>query len=555
MLRGLLTATCILIGTNAVSAAPILKDPVKGMPHLVIQIKAIDEWFADYDQLREHLKDLPEREKLPNSDQIKNSLSGLFANWKEAIDLSRPLGVYVTFSAELEKTRPVLMMPTKDEKAFREFMGTHFPVEDKDETGLYRFKFRFIFGEQIPAFFRIQNGYAYLTLESATALTDPKKLPAPRDILLKEETSLVAMRWYAEGMPEEIKKRLHELLADAEKNARVGGAELFFMSFVGAKDAKEFFARLNQLVDESKWFSVRLDFERKSGELAFEFNLIPRKETALASEIKEFKPRISRFGALLDKETAIGGIYTLGSFGGFKGELPELTALVRDALQEVDLDGPAERIEELTKSLQHAAQVEGVDFGMALKRAPADKEYYVVGGAHFRKSPELILATIKYMAALPAEKRKRFQPFAVPLTDALKAHKLSLDLPKEFRTTFGETDLYLVARDDAVFFSFGKNAVERLKETLALKPKGGKSLQVELVPENCTALLELPSDKKPAALWNKLFAKKKKINLLSLDLEGGAALKVRYTSDSTEVAKVVSYWRQIENGVAFDLTK
>jgi hypothetical protein len=540
MFRGFFALLFAAALTSAVSAAPIPRDPPKGAPHLVLQIKPLEGWLGDYEHIYPKIKDASKRaEEIPSPKKVRDFIDMFLPNWSTIVDQSQPWGMYTTFLSDPKEMRPVLVFPIKDAKAFAELIGSTFGDLTDEKEGIREFKYRLIFGAREPAYFRFKNDCAYVTFDNISAIKDADKLPHPRELFVKEETALLSARLFVEGIPAELKATAKEFLGKIESGkAGVGVPEMLLMGMIGAGNTKDFVGRLKQVIDEGKWFSLRLDFDRKTDEMIFEFNLIPRKDSALGKVIAEFKPRKTRFAELLDKDCPAGLVYSLGTFGGFKGDEKEIEEMVNALLDSIHLGGEAEKIRPLAKVVHKTLQIEGVDVAAAIKYTKGANTICLAGAAHLKHARELESALLVYMAVLPEKKRKNFTANAVKLTDTIKAHKMTLDLPLDAQDSLGSSDAYMTFLEDAVYVTIGENAVNRLKEMLEMKPKEGPSLLVEVTPERAGPLMELASGQKFKVDWSKLFPNNKKVKLLGLHLEGGSMLRVRYSADFVDILKI-----------------
>ncbi len=539
MLRGLLAVSFAVVLNSAVTAAPIPRDPPKGGPHFVLQIKPLEGWLADYDHVYPKLKGLPKKSPIPDPKEVRGFIDMFLPDLKKAVDTNKPWGVYATFQPDLNETRPVLVFPVPEPKVFTETIGKIFSDLTEEMDGIRGFKYVLLFGPRQPAFFRFKNDCAYVAFDNISAIKDADKLPHPKDLFVKDDTALLSARLFVEGIPPEVKKTAKQFLELIGKNKNgFGPMELLLMGLIGATDMTDFIDRLKRVVDEAKWFSLRLDFDRKTDELLFEFNLIPKKESALGNEIADFKPRPTRFAELLEKDTPAGFVYSLGSFGGIKGDDKEFEEMLNELLNAIHLGGDAEKIRPLAKVVRKTLKVEGVDIGAAVKHAKGANTICVVGAAHLKHARELETAMLVYVNLLPENNRKKFSANAVKLTDSIKAHKMTLDLSDDARDSLGSSDFYLAFKEDAVYVAIGDGATNRLKEMLEMKPKEGPSLLVQLTPERIAPLFELFTGKELKADWSKLFPNNKKVKLLGLHLEGGPMLRVRYSADFVELLKM-----------------
>jgi hypothetical protein len=520
-------------------AAPLPKDPPKGMPHLVVQFKSFDGIMDDLKHVRDKLQDLPDQQPIFDVNQLVEFLDSILPEWRHGLDLSKPFGGYLTLQPVLEKSRPVLLIPIKEEKAALKTLSIVILGAEETEDGIYKGSFKFLFGAGIDTYFRFKNGYAYITTEDASAIKNADKLPNPADLMLKEETALIAARLYIEGAPSEVKKTAREFLDGLGNHAGVGLSEMLFMALMGASDTKDFAARLRRVVDEAKWASLRLEFDRKNDELALEFNLVPVKETPLAKEIAAFVPHKSRMAGLLGKETAAGALLSYGNFGGLKLTPEAIDEFLNDLLKDVGLDGADKARAVLAKALIESIKVDQADIAIALKKASGAKTYTVVLGAKLQKSQALGLALFAYLQSLPKEKRERFTRAAVKLEGGVEVHKISFpDFPDDARKLLGEAEMYFFLKDNSLFAAIGAGAIDRLQECLKLEPKDGPQFLVEVTPSSLTQFVESNANEQIARRWAKTFAKNDKVRVLSGRVDGGPILRVRYSSDFVSVLKM-----------------
>jgi hypothetical protein len=95
-----------------------------------------------------------------------------------------------------------------------------------------------------------------------------------------------------------------------------------------------------------------------------------------------------------------------------------------------------------------------------------------------------------------------------------------------YRKLFGESPIYFAIRDDALFVAVGEKALDALKEALAVAPKPGKLVQLEMSLSRLAKALGVVN---PAAseAARKAFADDKDADRIRLTLEGGPALQLQ----------------------------
>lgn len=534
----LLALACVVVCPLVARGAPLPKDPAKGMPHLVWQIKPIDGLIDDYKHVQQRIND---ESVLPSWDQIQNLAQFVLPNVRKAIDFTKPLGGYLVVDPDIAKSRPVLLFPIKDAAQFGALVDNwllHANLHEvPDSDGLLEGQIE-LFGTS-PVYLRFKNDYAYVAFVESDPIRDVKKLVAPTDLFLKEESAWIALRLSLDGVPEGAKKQMREAIDKLSGNGPEGILDSLIMGMIGASNAKNFSQKLRSAVDEAKWAALRLGFEQKSDTLALEFNLVPRKGTTLGKDIGEFKPRPSRFSGLLDDETAAGALFGYGNFGGLKLDFKMVDQFTKEVLENIGLDGSEASRGLLAKALMNAIQVNDVDAAAAIKKATGRNTYTLVFAAKLNQPKLLAAAMFAYLQTLPKEKRDAFKMDAVKLDGGISVHQLKLSgLSNRYAKTLGETDLYFCQKDDVLFAAIGTGAIDRLKECMKLEAKEGPQFLVEVNHAKLTGLVRNLQGEWSYGRWAALFPIEKRSTILQGKIEGGDVLRVRYTTDFPSLIKM-----------------
>jgi hypothetical protein len=526
-------------------AVPLPRDPGKGMPQLVVQVKSINDLLDDLGYLKGKLKNFKDfRDETP-LEQIESTVEKFLAARSYALDRTKPFGLYVAARDEIDKSQPVLLIPHKGENDFlkmtKEVLSD---LEVDEETRLYRGSFKFIFSNT-DVFLRLKNGYAYVTFTDPEPIKDAAKLPSPADLLLKDETALIAARLYLEGVPEPAKKTVREFLATIENPGQIGVQEMIVMSLLGASDARDFARRLRGLVDEAKWAALRLELDRRTDELSLSFTLIPQENTNLAKEIAAFKPKPSQLAELLDGDTAAGILFSYGNFGGLALEPQAVSDLLRQALATAELDGTDPARDLLARALIRSIRVNEADIAVALKKEKQADLYTLVAGAKLNQPTVLAVSMFAYLRTLPEKKRARFTMNAARLDDGTFAHRLTLptfsdaDLKR-----FGKPEVCFFQKGEMIYAAVGARAVDRLNECLKLKPKEGAQYLVQVDPAKMLDFLKHDATPEIVDDRRQIFEKQGSFRLLHGKVEGGDTLRVRYTADVIPLLRLMfGMWR------------
>lgn len=518
-------------------AAPLPKDPPKGMPQLVVQIKSIDEILGDTKHV---LGKLPQDANVPSYDMVEQAGNMFLPGWREAIDAGKPLGGYVAVQNDVESSKPVLMVPVKEKDAFLEFMKFYFnDLAETEDAGIHSGTTKFIFST-VKIHFRLANDYAYITFQGPAPLQDATKLAKPGDLFLKDETALVALRLYLDGVPGETKKIVREFFDKIGDGGGLGWMELLLMGLVGATDPIDFGKRMRQFVDEAKWASLRLDFDRKTDQMSLQFNVVPRADTPLGKEVAAFKPLQSQMAGLLDGDTAAGMLLAHGNFGGLKLEEQIVDRLLSDALNMADLDGDESRRKLLTRALVNSLKVNEADVAVALKCDAGKETYTAVVAAKLNQPKLLSLAMIAYVAKLPKEKRDQFTLNAEKLEDGTQVHRLTLpNLNEPANKVFGKHELFFYEKNDRFYAALGGEAIKRLNESTKLKPREGPQLLVQVDPSRLIPLIKATDNDDIARAWGKAFPKSRSFRPIEGRVTGGTTLRVSYSADFVDWMRLV----------------
>src|SRR5262249_44932874 len=100
----------------------------------------------------------------------------------EGIDTKKPIGLYGSVAARVDRSEAVLLLPIADEPTFLKFLGSLDLKPEKDKTGLYTLT---VENSPFPVLFRFANGYLYGTVKFSDNVSLPAKdkLPLPAAVL------------------------------------------------------------------------------------------------------------------------------------------------------------------------------------------------------------------------------------------------------------------------------------------------------------------------------------------------------------------------------------
>src|SRR5438477_5995850 len=114
-------------------------------------------------------------------------------NGLEGIDAKKPIGLYGSVKAKVDKSEVVLLLPIADEKAFLTVLDDLDIKAKKSADGVYTAEVENV---RFPVLFRFANGYLYGTVKThdkSASLLDREKLPLPATVLAGGAGELIAL--------------------------------------------------------------------------------------------------------------------------------------------------------------------------------------------------------------------------------------------------------------------------------------------------------------------------------------------------------------------------
>src|SRR5262249_34370222 len=149
--------------------------------------------------------------------------------------------------------------------------------------------------------------------------------------------------------------------------------------------------------------------------------------------------------------------------------------------------------EKAFKALLPTFKAGELDFGVVIRGPAADKSYTLVGGLKVKDGDALDKTVRELTADQPEDKRKDVH-FDAAKVGAVAIHRLELpNTPEEKgKSPFGR-EVYFAFRPDALVFAVGGDALGAVKEAVALPPRPGKPLLLEMATARMVPLMEKDS--------------------------------------------------------------
>jgi hypothetical protein len=458
----------------------------------------------------------------------------------EGLDISRPVVGYVILAPKPQDITAVLVLPITGEKEFLALCDRTNSVKHKDlGKGLYQLP---PLDPRYKARVRFSEGHAYLAYGfNPEPALDPKALVPAGKLYDPAEQAIVAAKFHFDRLTPEVKKAIPAYIAEVKKEMGLDGNGVLFglgaaerQLFAGAgKELEKMFARYLLLLGGADTATVRLNIDVPTSDLIVEATLTPRPNTALAKEIREFKPTGNRFAGLLTPDTVVG----------FKVRLPFLNDELKSAGVKVLEEGqrlagntvpPVGKAttDELFKGLIRTVKAGEADIAGGIRGPDKNGDFALVGAIACDDT-----------AALEKEFKKFFKADAPPgeqdrmKWDAAKAGNVNIhtfklqtggffDISKPFGAE--KASLAFAFAPKGIFVVIGTDPVTVMKDALGVKPTESPILDVVLNPSRMVKFVEKTGGR-PGDVERALGKQDKLISAMSLRVTGGKDLSVKYT--------------------------
>lgn len=444
----------------------------KAQPTMVLRIQSVNKLQENLFFLAESVGKKEEARQVEGLLKLMTGPKGL-----EGIDPEKPFGFYGYLGANVVDSDLVVLVPIADEKTFLAMLvKLNLPVK-KGEQDVYSMN---IPNLPFPLMFKFKHGYLCATMRDDRAIDD-KRLIAPRDILQAEKTGVLSLALNIAGIPEELIKNIIpqvELAITQARQEKKPGESPFSAQL--RKDATEYFMQLAlQILNQGEEFLVKLDVDRKAGDIELSASLEGKKGSELAKTISQVGALKGYGPSLRSKDSAL---HTHVNF-----TLPEFMRkeLVRSFLEEAEKGLANEKDEtkkkaggELLKGIKPALERGVIDLGMDIRNYEGGK-FGVVIGAQVEKVSALEDWLKMFHKELPDSERKKIE-LGVAKEGNVNIHKVHVPIAPGEVKYLGNGPAYLAFGENLVLFAVGEKARELVSESLKAKPSTGSVMEFEM---------------------------------------------------------------------------
>lgn len=439
-------------------------------PTVVLRINSIDS-------LIDHVKFLA---SLAGQKDAASQIDGLIKskigpNGLEGVDSGRPIGFYGRIGKELDDISGAVLVPIADEKAFLNLLGNLNLQVSKGKDGVYTIKT----GNPVDVYLRFANKYAYITGLNTTAL-EPKNLLDPAAVLAGKPTTAVSLTIQLSQIPDAAKLittgQAEQALEQAQKMTLPNESPAQKQFRIAAlKQVAQFIAAV---LKDGKELHTDVDINQKSGALAATFAISGIAGSDLAKGIEALGNSTSMFAGLMKRNAVFSGL------GHIK--LPEdVTKALVDAAMDVKTQAldhipdatTKQQVETLARAIMPTLKTGDFD-GAAV--ASADGNHLtILGASKVKDGVELGKAIRELISAHLKDAPPAVRQMVHLDMDSVGATKISkVEIPvhdagaKKAADVFGDLNLYVAFRNDAVLYAFGKGGLQAIKAAIPMQTAG-----------------------------------------------------------------------------------
>jgi hypothetical protein len=496
---------------------------------VVVRIKAIDDLLADARYLVKQAGREEEAKQFEGMLKARTGPKGL-----EGIDTKKPMGLYGSVAGRLDQSQAVLLVPIADEKTFLEFLDSVDLKPEKDKTGLYTLQLP---NSPFPVEGCFANGYLYASVKFSDKVGLPAKdkLPLPATVLAGGE-GILSVTANIDRIPMQLRKvgisGSSLQLGNLKEEAPPGETEA--QKKLREEILDEAAEQVKLVLTDGQAVMLKLDVDRKSHDLSLSFSFGSKPGSPLEKELTELGKMKSVAPGLAGKNSAMGGFLHLSVP---KKLLKALGAVVDEGfeklLEKVD-PGAREVLTPLAEALKPTAKEGTLGLGVSMRGPAKDGKYTLVGSLGLTDGESIEKAIKKVVDKLPEEAKKPIKLDA-DKAEGVNIHRITPEhLDAQVKEVLGDGPMYFAVRKDTLFVSAGDNALDAIKQTLALKPKAGGPIELELSLSRIAKLMTKEHPTAPEAA-KKAFTEEGS-DKVRLSVTGGSKIEVRLNVKSAVIA-------------------
>jgi hypothetical protein len=547
-------AGVLLAVAPSLYAAPVpAGDPAAAFkPTLTVRLQAPDLLLADI----RHVATLVAR-FAPSDKEAKQFIGAtdealdktLGPDWRKAVDTSRPLLGYVTLDANLPASPGAVLVPVKDEAAFRKTLAALVGKLEDQKDGTLRFDFpgaRSPDGAPVFGFVRFASQYAYITVQDASVIA-LNRLPAPAQVVAGDPAAGLSAKLILDRVPEQFRQmavggvQQFKGVVTGENAARgavgLGGLELITV----LSPLMQLYPLAEPAIRDGQELTMNFRFDRKQLNLLSEIIVTAKPGTELAGLVSGIKPSTSLFPQMVGSDAAARALIRATIPEDLrKTFVPKFEAGLREMPNGVR-PAWATLIAKVGERLLPTLREGEIDLGAALRGPLKDDRYGIVVGLRLKDAPAVEQALRESVNAFPKEMQEMIKLDAATVAGK-KVHEIRLPpLPEPMKTIFGEQPILIAFRPDAVVAAFGEGSAEALLAGLSAKPQPAVQSMADASGRKLVPLVTKIDSEAGKKFKTFLGDEIDRVPIVDMVVEGGSTLKIRYGNMLTSVMPMMFF--------------
>jgi len=447
--------------STSLQAAPVGGLAAVHDPALIVRIQPIERLLADAKHVTGRIGGAAAIHRLEASIAELCGPQGVAGC---GIDFRKPIGLYGIVRAEIAASTLVAMIPVMDEKAFLALLERYEIKSERLADHLYSLA---IDDLPVPLFLRFAHGYAYFAPQHRTAV-ELDQLIAPDRFFVGEESGLASIAVRFDRVPESVRRLATlQLGGIASQVVDDEGDGLEDKLLIAQNSAIVRWAK--QLLNDAKEVSLRLSYDRKSGEMSIDLNGRARDNSPLAKVVAAERSPQSLFTRFIHDDAAANVLFAHAITEEHRQFLGRLFGADVDQVvagMEVQDESRA-AVKSLVKSLAPTVEQGVLDFAVSL-RGPVRGKYGMIAGLRIRDGRKIEAAFREVLKTLPEDSLKNLN-WDVGKSDDIAIHCYTIlddEVDETVKKFFGAQRFYFAFRDDAVLVAFGEGGRQVLEESL-----------------------------------------------------------------------------------------
>lgn len=507
------------------------KTPKNDKPAVLLRFAALDHLRGDFRYLGEVVG---EGEKAKQLDELIKSKLG--EKGLEGIDAKKPIGIYGWVGEFGIDSKAVILVPVAKQKPFLDLLSDTLDTKpEKGDDDVYTMNVEKL---PFPVYFRFVNGYAYVTVRDKDVL-DKDKLLAPEVVLPGGQVGTASLTVNIDEIPQDLKEKA---LAVIENQV----AALKDKEMQGHTDAQkklrdavvdELSAQVKSLFKHGGATTLRLDLDRKDGDLSLTVSTAGKPGSPLANKISGLGKIQSYTSALLRSDSALKGELNVSLPQKLRDLLgPALKDAEKQMLAKAKDENEREVLNTLLEGIMPTLKAAELDTALDL-RGPNDKGVYtLVGGIKVKDGAKMERSFLKAAARFP-----KLVNLDADKADQVNIHRINPEnkSKSDARRTLGDNPVYVAFQHDILFLGAGEKGLSALKEALAAAPRTGKVMELQMA---LARVVPLSDDPKQTEIARQVFGEGNDGDRLRLSVEGGNSLTLRLSLK----AKLIAYVYRID---------